>query len=337
VNLLFLDSNENPFGPSPRAVEAMQRALAEGNRYPDNDADELREKLAAIHRVGPEQIIISNGLTDLLSVIARTCLSPGQNAITSERSFVAYPTAAESARAQLIQVPTRESGYDVQAIAKAVNRDTRVIFLSNPNNPTGTLITADQTEWLLGHVPDFVLLVIDEAYYEFAQDFAARKKVQYSRSLDLVREGRNVIVLRTFSKVHGLAGIRVGYGCGSAELVARLTVQRSIYSVSRVAQVAAVAALEDHEHIGRAVANNTAEAPRVRQALAAAGYAIVPTWANFVFCELKRPARPIREKLKAEQIRVRALDTWGIPNALRFSIGTPEQNTRLLEAFLSAG
>ena len=336
MSLLYLDSNENPFGPSPRAVEAIQRALAEGNRYPENDADELRAKLASVHQLGPEQIIISNGLTDLLSVIARTCLSPGQNAITSERSFVAYPTAAESARAQLIQVPTCESGYDLLAIAKAVSRDTRVIFLSNPNNPTGTLITADQTEWLLDHLPDFVLLVIDEAYYEFAQDFARKKKVHYSRSLDLLREGRNVIVLRTFSKVHGLAGIRVGYGCCSAELVSRLTVQRSIYSVSRVAQAAAIAALEDQEHISRTVANNSAEAPRVQEALASAGYATVPTWANFVFCELKQPARPIREKLKAEQIRVRALDVWGIPNALRFSVGTPEQNRRMLEAFLRA-
>ena len=337
MDLVYLDSNENPFGPSPRAVEAMQKALAEGNRYPDNDSEELRGKLAEVHGLRPDQIIVSNGLTDLLSVIARTCLSPGQNAITSERSFVAYPTAAESARARLIEIPTQDNGYDLEAIAKAVNRDTRVIFLSNPNNPTGTLVTADQTDWLLNRIPDPVLLVIDEAYFEFAQDFAAREKVHYSRSLDLVRERRNVIVLRTFSKVHGLAGIRVGYGCCSAELVARLTVQRSIYSVSQVAQAAAMAALADHEHIGRTVANNTAEAPRVREALAAAGYTTVPTWANFVFCELKQPARPIREKLKAEQIRVRALDSWGIPNALRFSIGTPEQNRRMLEAFLRAG
>jgi len=337
VDLVYLDSNENPFGPSPRALAAMQAALAGGNRYPDNDSDELRSKLADVHGLSADQIIISNGLTDLLSVIARACLSPSQNAITSERSFVAYPTAAESAHAQLIQIPTRDSGYDLPAIAKAVNRDTRVIFLANPNNPTGTLVTAEETEWLLDHIPQSVLLVIDEAYYEFAHDFAATKKVCYSRSLDLVREGRNVIVLRTFSKVHGLAGIRVGYGCCGAGLVAKLNIQRSIYSVSRVAQAAAIAALEDREHISRTVANNTSQAPRVQEALVAAGYAAVPSWANFIFCELKHPARPLREKLKAEGIRVRALDTWGIPNALRFSIGTPKQNQRMLDTFLNAG
>ncbi len=333
MDLIQLDSNENPFGPSPLAVAAMNEALTEGDRYPDNDSDELRDKLAQVHGLSRGQIIISNGLTDLLSVIARTCLSPGQNAITSARSFVAYPTAAESAHAQLLQVSQRDHGFDPEAIAKAVNRDTRVVFLSNPNNPTGTVITADETEWLLSRLPDSVLLVIDEAYYEFAQNFAAGNKVCYSRSLDLVRAGRNAIVLRTFSKVHGLAGIRVGYGCCSAELVARLNIQRSIYSVSRVAQAAAMAALEDRGHITRTVANNTAEAPRVQQALAAAGCAVVPTWANFVFCDLGKPARPLREELKAEGIRVRALDTWSIPTALRFSIGTPEQNAKMLEAF----
>jgi histidinol-phosphate aminotransferase len=336
VELIHLDSNENPFGPSPRAVAAMQRVLSAGNRYPGNDSDDLRDKLAAVHRLSPDQIIISNGLTDLLSVIARTCLSPVQNAITSKRSFVAYPTAAASARAELIQVPTRENGYDLQAIAKAVNRDTRVIFLANPNNPTGALVTADEVDWLLNHITESVLLVIDEAYYEFAQEFASKKKIPYSRSLELVREGRNVIVLRTFSKVHGLAGIRVGYGCCSPELVSRLYVQRSIYSVSRVAQAAAIASIEDEEHIRRTIANNTAEAPRLEATLSAAGYEIVSTWANFVFCDLGKAARPIREKLKAEQIRVRALDSWGIPTALRFSIGTSEQNARMLDALLGA-
>ena len=336
MKLIHLDSNENPFGPSALAVAAMQKVLAEGNRYPDNDSDDLRDKLAQIHQLEPEQMIISNGLTDLLSVIARTRLSPGQNAITSERSFVAYPTATASARAQLIQVPTLENGYDLQAIAKTVNRDTRVIFLANPNNPTGTLVTAEETDWLLNHIPESVLLVIDEAYYEFAQDFASKKKVSYSHSFELVRERRNVIVLRTFSKVHGLAGVRVGYGYCSTGLVARLNVQRSIYAVSRVAQAAAVGALQDGGHIQRTVENNSAEAPRIEKALSSAGYKIVPTWANFIFCDLEKDARPIREKLKTEQIRVRALDAWGIPTALRFTVGTPEQNTQLLDAFLDA-
>jgi len=334
VELIPLDSNENPFGPSPLAIAAMQVALAAGNRYPDNDCDELRQTLAEIHNLHSRQVIVSNGLTDLLSVIARTLLRPGQNAITSANSFVAYPTAAASAHAQLIQVPTHKNGYDLHAIAAAVNRDTRVIFLSNPNNPTGTLVTADEVDRLLTHIPESVLLVLDEAYYEFAEDFARQRNTCYSRSLDLVRQGRNVLLLRTFSKVHGLAGIRVGYGCGTADLVARLNLQRSIYSVSRVAQAAAMAALKDHAHIRRTVENNTREAPRLEQALSQAGFATLPTWANFVYCDIGKQARPLREQLKAENIRVRALDTWGVPHALRFSVGTPEHNTQLIDCLL---
>ena len=233
--IIKLDSNENPFGPSPHAIKAMQAVLARCSEYPDDEASTLRLRLAEYHAVKVEQILLAGGLTEFLGMLARAYLAPGLNAVTSERSFIVYRLATEAAGAQLIEVPMRQNGFDLDRVAATVNRNTRIIFLANPNNPTGTMVTADEVDHLLGHVPEQVV-VLDEAYHEFAQDFAARGAVTYSRSLDYVRQGRNVVVLRTFSKVHGLAGARVGYGIASKELIARISRQRSMYCVSALAQ-----------------------------------------------------------------------------------------------------
>src|SRR5580700_10640191 len=198
VNCIKMASNENPFGPSPKALDAMQGALAGINFYPDNDAIELRQKLAEYHGVHPEQVVPTAGSTALLGIIARTLLSPGLNAITSARSFIVYPVATQAAGGKLIQVPMRNDGFDLNAIAAAVDQHTRIIYISNPNNPTGTLIPATELDLFLDEVPKHVIVILDEAYYDFAEYFAAERKVGGSHALDYVNQGRKIVVLRTF-------------------------------------------------------------------------------------------------------------------------------------------
>src|SRR5580704_8570390 len=276
VNCIKMASNENPFGPSPKALSAMQAVLAESNFYPDNDASELRQKLAEHHQVRPEQIVPTAGSTALLGIIARTLLSPGLNAITSERSFIVYPIATQAAGGQLIRVPMRNNGFDLNAIAAAVDQHTRIIYISNPNNPTGTLIPAEVLDCFLDKMPEHVIVILDEAYYDFAQNFAALRRVDYSHALDYVKQGRRVVVLRTFSKVHGLAGVRVGYGIGPAALMSYFARMRTTFSVSIPAQAAALAALDDETHVQKTLLNNSEQAERLTDALREFGYEVVP-------------------------------------------------------------
>jgi len=329
--LIKLDSNENPFGPSPAAIKAMQAVLAGCSDYPDDDASTLRLQLAAHHGVHVEQILVTGGLTEFLGMLARTFLASGLNAVTSQRSFIIYRMATEAAGAQLIEVAMNQDGFDLPGIAAAVNCNTRVIFLANPNNPTGTLVRADEVDHLLSLVPKQIV-VLDEAYYEFAQDLATRRGVTYSRSLEYVGEGRNVVVLRTFSKVHGLAGVRVGYGIASTELIARISRQRAMYCVSSLAQAGALAALEDAEHIRHVVENNTSQSQRMFQAISEVGFAVTPTWGNFLHCDVGQDAGEFAERLRLEGILVRPLGPWGAPEAIRITIGTPKQNDALLRA-----
>ena len=217
--LIKLDSNENPFGPSPHAIAAMRSDLSSAHSYPDDDCALLRRRLATHHEVPIEQVMVTAGSTALLSLLCHTLLGPGLNAVTSERSFIVYSTAVRSTGAQFIEATMREDGFDLTAILNAINEHTRIVFLANPNNPTGTMLDADSVDKFVADIPGHVVVVVDEAYYEFASHFAALRKVEYSRSLTYLRQGASVVVLRTFSKAHGLAGLRIGYGLGPAELL----------------------------------------------------------------------------------------------------------------------
>lgn len=327
-----LDSNENPFGPSSRAMEAMQSALAAANFYPDDDCLQLRNKLAACHAVPAEQLLVTAGSTEMLSLLCQTMLAPGLNAVTSERSFIVYAMTVHATGAQLIQAPMRADTFDLEAILSAINDKTRLVLLANPNNPTGTMLPAAAIDKFLTAVPGHVVIVLDEAYYEFAMHFAALRKVEYSRSLEYLRRGASVVVLRTFSKVHGLAGLRVGYGLGPAELMAYCARMRNTYSVSSVAQAAALAALDDHKHIARAVSNNASQAPILTEGLSRLGHRVVPTAANFLYCDVGEDASALAARLCGESVSVRPLNAWGAPSCIRVSIGKPEQN----EFFLTA-
>jgi histidinol-phosphate aminotransferase len=335
--IIKLDSNENPFGPSPRAVEAMQAALSTANSYPDDDCSELRRTLAAHHDVPIEQVLVTAGSTALLGLLCQTMLAPGLNAVTSDRSFVVYSMAVRAMGAQLIEAPMRDDGFDLSAILEAINEDTRVVFLANPNNPTGTMLEAGAVERFVAEVPGHVVVVLDEAYYEFASHFATRRKVAYSESMKYLRQGSSVVVLRSFSKAHGLAGLRVGYGLGPAELLAYCARLRDTFSVSSVAQAAAVAALDDLNHVGRVVSNNAEQAQILGVGLAELGYRVVPTAANFLYCDLGQDALGFSERLRGEGVSVRPLGGWGAPSCIRVSIGTPEQNQIFLSAARKVG
>ena len=327
-----LNLNENPFGPSPLALQAIDRALSDVHRYPEIQATELHAAIARLHGVKPDQVLVTAGATELLDIIARVLLAPGLNAITSARSFIVYKLATQVTEGRLIEVRTRDNGYHLDAIADAIEANTRIVFIANPNNPTGTLVTADEADRFLDRVPEHVLVVLDEAYGDFAEDFARKRGVVYTRSFDYVSQGRNVILLKTFSKTHGLAGLRVGYGIGPAGLLSLFATLRTIFSVSSVAQAAAMAALRDTEHIQRAVENNREQAEVLTAGLKQLGFSLPLTWANFLYCELGQDATAFAERLRQAGVIVQPLGLWGAPAAIRISIGTPEQNIRFLKA-----
>jgi len=333
-HLIRLDSNENPFGPSERGVVALREALNASNFYPDDDSTLLRHKLAEQHELPPDQVLVTAGSTEMLSLLCQTLLAPGMNAVTSERSFIIYSMAVRAAGARLIEAPMRsgEETFDLDAILAAIDSNTRIVFLANPNNPTGTMLEAAAVERFLARVPGHLVVVLDEAYYEFAAHFAALRKIKLSNSLDYFRRGASVVVLRTFSKAHGLAGLRVGYGLGPGELLGYCARMRNTYSVSSVAQAAALAAIGDRDHVQRAVENNAVQSQVLAEGLSRLGYRVVPTSANFLYCDLGEDAADFANHLLDEGVAVRPLASWGAPNCIRVTIGTPEQNQAFLRA-----
>jgi histidinol-phosphate aminotransferase len=329
---IALNLNENPFGPSPLGLQALERAFAESHRYPEIHATALHDEIAAFHGVQPSEVLVTAGATELLCIVARVLLGPGLNAVTSACSFIVYKLATQVTEGKLVEVSMRNSAYDLEAIAKAISANTRIVFISNPNNPTGSMATAEVIDRFLEWVPDHVLVVIDEAYGDFAVDFARQRGVEYSHALHYIRADRNVILLKTFSKAHGLAGLRVGYGIGPSRLICAFAQARSVFSVSSLAQVAAIAALRDEGHIRQAVNNNSEQAEIVASGLRQLGYHIPITWANFLYCELGEDAANFADRLLSRGIVVQPLGMWGSPTAIRVSVGTPAQNQEFLTA-----
>ena len=330
--LIKLDSNENPFGPSLNAIEAMKHDIAASNFYPDDDCSELCRALATYHDLPMDHIMVTAGSTALLGLLCQTLLGTRLNAVTSQRSFIVYSLAVQAAGADLIEAPMRDDSFDPGAMLDAIDKNTRLVFLANPNNPTGTMLEAAVIEKFLARVPANVVVVLDEAYYEFATHFAALQGTIYSQSLEYVRRGASVVVLRTFSKAHGLAGLRIGYGLGPAELFSYCAHMRNTFSVSTVAQAAALAALHDQNHIAQVVANNAVQAPVVAEGLVALGFRVTPTFANFLYCDVGQDASVFASRLRAEGVSVRPLAPWGAPHSIRVTIGTPEQNQFFLTA-----
>lgn len=299
TSMIKMASNENPFGPSPRALTAMQQAAGDMYLYPDMEATELRTRLAGKHGVRPQQVLVTAGSTQFLMLIARLLLAPGLNAVTSERSFIVYPLATKATGAEFRTVPMKDNGFDLNAIAAAIDANTRIVFLANPNNPTGTLFDAAATDRFLERVPDHVTVVLDEAYSDFAEHFAAQRGIAYSHSMDYVRAGRKLVVLRTFSKAQGLAGLRVGYGVGPEELLYFCGRIKTPFSVSGVAEAAALAALEDREHIRKCVDNNAQGAGFLLRALREMGYQPVETFSNFIYVDVAEESTAVAKRMEA--------------------------------------
>ena len=333
IRCIKLASNENPYGPSPKAIAAMDAAAKTAHLYPDNDSTELKTKLAERNGLFPSQVMVTCGSTSLLDLMARTLLSPGLNAITSERSFIVYPIVTAAAGAELRTVPMRNDVFDLDAIAEAIDENTRLIFLANPNNPTGTMFDAKTLDAFLDRVPDHVIIALDEAYYDFATDFAKIRGVEYSHSVQYVKQERNVVVLRTFSKAHGLAADRVGYGFGPAELLGYIARLRTAFSVTSIGEAAAIAALDDEPHLRKALENNRAGAKFLASHLTELGYKPLETWANFIYCEMHEDAAALAKRLQSEGVIIRPLSgSWGARSAIRVTIGTPQENEKFVTA-----
>jgi len=331
-SLIKLNANESVYGPSPKAVAAMRAALNSSHLYPDDGCAALRDKLAERQGINANEILIANGLTALLGVIARTLLRPGSNAVTSACSFISYPMVTHAAGAQFVETPLRNGGYDLDAMLAAINADTRLVFLANPNNPTGTLADAGAVDRFLQGVPRHVLVVLDEAYFDYANYFASKRGVEYSRALDYVRQERNVVVLRTFSKAHGLAGVRVGYGMGPAGLMAYFRCVQDVFAVSELAQAAALAALDDDAHVQKVLEKNSEQAQWMQRELVALGYQLIPTWTNFVTLEIGQDSREFAQRLRQQGVLVRPLGAWGARTSIRVTLGTREQNQAFVHA-----
>jgi histidinol-phosphate aminotransferase len=314
------------------ALAAIKEALTEVHRYPESDAHHLERQIAEFHALEPDQVLVAAGATELLSIVARLFVAPGLNAITSERSFLVYRLATQSSGGQLLEVPAHENTYDLEAILHSIDDNTRIVFIANPNNPTGTVVGADDLDRFLDRVPDHVLTVIDEAYGDFAAHFAAERHVPYSRAIERVRQGRRLLLVKTFSKAHGLAGLRIGYGLGPEGLVRLLASLRTMFSLSSLALAAAARALEDQGHMRKAVMNNTEQAAIVSRELEKLGFEIPPTWANFLYWELGHDALDFARRLEREGVRVQPLGSWGAPRAVRVTIGTPQENQTFLAA-----
>jgi len=338
LTMIKLASNENPFGPSPKAMEAMRKAAAQVNLYPDNESTELRWALAEHHGLPAQNVFVADGSLGILDILSRTLLGPGLNCVSSERSFISYPIVTRSAGGEYVTASMRGNAFDLDAIAGLINNDTRVVLVANPNNPTGTVFDADALDDFLVQVPEHLLVVLDEAYYDFATYFASQRGVTYSRSLDYVRSGRlNFLVLRTFSKAHGLAGLRIGYACGQPELLQYFARLRMAFSVSAIAEAAAVAALGDHDHIRKTVENNAVGAAWLKERLQEIGVTIMPTNGNFIYLEVDEDADAFAQRMLAEGVIVRSLVPWGIRNGIRVTIGKPEENEAFLKAFKKVG
>jgi histidinol-phosphate aminotransferase len=321
-----LASNENPLGPSPKAQEAIQRYIGNIHFYPDGGGYYLRRKIAEIHGLEMEQIILGAGSTDLIELVAKTFLSAGDEAITSESAFYMYRLAIEDMGAGLVLTPMRDLTFDLPAIAHAVTQRTKVVYLGNPNNPTGTMFTSEDLDRFLGALPPRILVVLDEAYFEYVQ------RPDYSHSVDEVRAGKNLLVLRTFSKVHGLAGIRLGYGMGHPELIESLNRIRSPFNANSMAQVAGMAALDDREHVQRSVESNAREMKFVTEELTLLGVRYTPSAGNFLLIDTGRDCEEDFVRLLHQGVIVRPMKIYAFPTSLRVTVGRHAENEIFLDA-----
>jgi histidinol-phosphate aminotransferase len=324
-NVIKLASNDNPLGPSPVALAAIKKALPSVNMYPDGSAFYLKQKLAAKLGLTPSHLILGNGSNDLIEFLGHALLGPGGEIVVSQYCFAIYPIVARLFGAEVVTVPARDYGHDLPAMLRAVTARTRLVFVANPNNPTGTLAPAAALRRLVDQLPENVVLAMDEAYLEFLDD--------PPDLLPLIRAGRkpNLILLRTFSKIYGLAGLRLGYGLAHPEFIAALEKIRQPFNINSLAQEAALAALDDAAHIKKTRQNNAKGRKLFEKAFAAMKVEFVPSSANFVLAKVGA-GQEVFEQLQRRGVITRPMGGYQLPEWLRVSIGTPAENQRCIKA-----
>ncbi len=329
-----LASNENPLGVPPRAHQAMMQVISDVNRYGDPAALALRQKLATRFHLKPDNVAVGAGSEGIMSNIIRAFVSDRDELLTSEGTFIGFKVLAQSKGAPFIQVPLQKGyRFDLQAIADAVTEHTKVIYLCNPNNPTGTIFTRAEFDAFIQHIPERVIIILDEAYFEYAAS-----DPNYPDSMSYRYD--NVITLRTFSKAYGLAGLRVGYGFAHDKFIINLLKVKLPFEPNSVAQAAALAALDDEEFLQQSILLNQEGYAFLTKAFTELGYTWIPSWANFIMLELESEARvnELTEFLLRGGVIVRPLKAFGLPHCLRISIGLPKENQRcveLMEKFLT--
>jgi len=320
--VIKLASNENPLGPSPKAVAALAGATDTLHRYPDGGGFRLRQAIAERWKVTREHIILGNGSDEILGLLARTFLAPGDEAVMADHTFVIYKMEVTAAHGKAVLVPLANCTHDLEAMAQAISPRTRLLFLCNPNNPTGTMVSAEAVHRLMARVTEEVIVVFDEAYIEYVRD------PQFPDALAYVKEGRRAIVLRTFSKIYGLAGLRIGYGVTTPEINGFLNRVRPPFNANSMAQRAALAALEDDDHVAKSRAVNAAGMEQIGNGLRALGLAPIPSQANFIYFDVKRDGRNVFDALLREGVIVRHIEG----SMVRVTIGQSDENTAFLHA-----
>ncbi len=322
ATIVKLASNENPLGPAPMAKEAMRNEIDQVHIYPDGGGYKLRSALAERHGLGIENVVLGNGSNEIIELLCHCFLNPKAELIAAEHAFVVYKLMATLFGAKYVEVADPGFIHDVDGMADAITDDTRLVFIANPNNPTGTLVGQDALDRFMDRLPGHVVAVFDEAYYEFLED--APDTLKY------VREGRNVCVLRTFSKAYGLAGLRIGYGMASPAVAAILQKARQPFNANAMAQAAALAAMNDCDHVRQTLETNTAGLAYYEKAFAERGLEYVPSVANFILVKVG-DGDVLFQKMLEKGVIVRAMRGYKLPEWVRISVGTQAENERCVE------
>jgi histidinol-phosphate aminotransferase len=326
--VIKLASNENPCGPPPKAIQAIKKALTEIHRYPDGSGFHLKKALGEKLRVASDQIILGSGTSEVLELLVRTFLAPGDEAISGRPAFIIYSMLVQAARGENVPVPLKEHTHDLQAMSGAITPKTKLIIIANPNNPTGTMVTGDGLTRFLQQVPKNVIVVLDEAYAEYVED------ARFPDSLACLRAcpDQPILIARTFSKAYGLAGLRIGYGIGSPELISLMNRIRPPFNVNSLALAAAEAALEDEEYLSRSREVNRLGYQYLCREFDRLKLPYVPSVANFILVDVGQDAKTLSDRLLAEGVIVRTVKEYGLPTSVRITIGLEEENRKSIQA-----
>ena len=318
-----LASNENPLGPSPLAIKAIRTGLKELNRYPDGSCYYLRDVLSEKLKVSADHLIFGNGSNEIIELAVRTFISPGDEAIMAHPSFVVYSMIVQAAQGKNIVVPLKDWRHDLDAMASQITDRTRLIFIANPNNPTGTINTKTEMDRFMKNVPEGVLVIVDEAYYEYVES------AKYADSFKYLRTRKDILVLRTFSKIYGLAGLRMGYGIANTSLIEEMNKVRQPLNVNSLAQAAAIEALKDDNHLSKVKQLNSRGKKFLYRELKKMGVSFIPSEANFIYIMFKEEvAGKIYEKMMKQGVIVRPMG----PKAIRITLGLQGENRKLVKA-----